>query len=47
VLFCSSLLCPIGAPSYTELRKDCASDVVCVIVIAVAGKWRLALSSTS
>jgi hypothetical protein len=30
VLFCLSLLCPIGAPSYTERRKDCASKVLCV-----------------
>lgn len=29
MLFCLSLLCPIGAPSYTERRKDDASDIVC------------------
>jgi hypothetical protein len=36
VLFCSSLLCPIGAPSYTERRKDCASEVLCVCVVVTA-----------
>jgi hypothetical protein len=36
VLFCSSLLCPTGAPSYTERRKDCASEVLCVCVVVTA-----------
>jgi hypothetical protein len=31
VLFCLSLLCPIGAPSYTERKKDwCLMLCVCV-----------------
>jgi hypothetical protein len=34
--FARPFLCPIGAPSYTERRKDGASDVVCVVVVAGA-----------
>jgi hypothetical protein len=43
--FAHTFLCPIGAPSYTERRKDGASDVVCVVVVAVAWRWLPAISS--